>query len=159
MSEPDVAFPPEGSLVVMIGQGPDHMLSSSRFFCHALLATALLGGAAQAQTASFGQPYAAGTTLPTQPGQSDAQSQTTTGGEHFRARGHRKPPPGYSDTPSTDFEHGPDPDHEAGVERDSVTGANLSKFGSSYQGSNNTQSGQLGDASGNGWTAPRGNGW
>lgn len=139
------------------------MLSSSRFFCHALLATALLGGAAQAQTATFGQPYASGTTSPAQSGQAqgqtDAQSQATTGGEHFRAHGHRKPPPGYSDTPSTDFEHGPDPDHEAGVERDSVTGANISKFGSSYQGSNNTQSGQLGDATGNGWTAPRGNGW
>lgn len=133
------------------------MLSSSRFFCHALLATALVAGAAQAQTATFGQPYASGTTLPVQPnqGQTDAKQQATTGGEHFRARGHRKPPPGYSDTPSNDFEHGPDPDHEAGVERDSVTGANLSKFGSSYQGSNNTQSGQLGDATGNGYVAPR----
>ncbi|WP_194254316.1 hypothetical protein [Gluconobacter cerevisiae] len=137
------------------------MLSSSRFFCHALLATALVAGAAQAQTATFGQPYASGTTLPVQPGQSDTQAQkpTINGGEHFRARGHRKPPPGYADTPSNDFEHGPDPDHEAGVERDSVTGANLSKFGSSYQGSNNTQSGQLGDATGNGYVAPRGNGW
>lgn len=135
------------------------MLPSSRFLCHALLATALLGGAAQAQTATFGQPYASGTTLPTQPSQDGVQAPKMNGGEHFRAHGHRKPPPGYSDTPSNDFEHGPDPDHEAGVERDSVTGANLSKFGSSYQGSNNTQSGQLGDATGNGYVAPRGNGW
>lgn len=146
------------------------MFPSSRFLSGAALTAALLAGVAQAQTAPFSQPYAAGTTLSAQPGVTDTpangtQSQgapadrTMHGGEHFRARGHRAPPPGYSDTPSTDFEHGPDPDHEAGVERDSGTGANISKFGSAYQGSNNTQTGQLGDATGNGYVAPRGNGW
>lgn len=81
------------------------------------------------------------------------------GGEHFRATGHRSLPLGYQDTPSTEFEHGPDPDHLDRVERDSVTGANLSKFGPNYQQNSPTQSGQLGDATGNGWVAPRGNGW
>ncbi|WP_215765999.1 hypothetical protein [Gluconobacter cerinus] len=148
-----------GPLISMIGSGPDPMLPSSRFFCHALLATALLGGVAQAQSTTFGQPYETAPQQNSTPSQAPGAEQKANGGEHFRARGHRSLPPGYQDAPSTEFEHGPDPDHEAGVERDSVTGANLSKFGSSYQGSNNTQSGQLGDATGNGYVAPRGNGW
>ncbi|EHH69163.1 hypothetical protein [Gluconobacter morbifer] len=133
------------------------MLSTSRFFCHALLASALLTGAALAQSTTFGQPYESSPQFGTN-GQSNSASRSS-GGEHFRARGHRSLPPGYQDAPSTELEHGPDPDHEASIERDRNTGANLSKFGSSYQNSNNTQSGELGDATGNGWVAPRGNGW
>ncbi|AQS87207.1 hypothetical protein AA101099_1143 [Neoasaia chiangmaiensis NBRC 101099] len=76
-------------------------------------------------------------------------------GEHYTAHGRHSLPPGYQDAPSTEFTHGPDPDHEANVQRDAVTGADLSKFGSAYQGSNPTQSGQLGDSTGNGWVAPR----
>lgn len=76
-------------------------------------------------------------------------------GEHVTAKGRHSLPPGYQDAPSTEFEHGPDPDHLDKVQRDAVTGADLSKFGSAYGASNPTQSGQLGDATGNGWVAPR----
>lgn len=112
---------------------------------------------ALAQTVQFGQPY------------QDSNARTSsaphkaphTGGEHYRAQGHRPPPPGYQEAPSTEFQNGPDPDHEAQVKshRDSVTGSNLGAFGSAYQDSSPTQSGQLGDATGNGWVAPRGNGF
>ncbi|GBD56459.1 hypothetical protein [Gluconobacter wancherniae] len=139
----------------------------TRFFRYALMASALLGGAAQAQTVStpsttsspFGQVYSPGTTTAQQGAQAPSADQQQHGGEHFRARGKRSLPPGYQDAPSNDFQHGPDPDHLAGIQRDASTGANIGKFGSSYQNSNPTQSGQLGDSTGNGWVAPRGNGW
>lgn len=76
-------------------------------------------------------------------------------GEHLTARGRHSLPPGYQEAPSTEFKHGPDPDHADNVQRDAVTGADLSKFGSAYSNSSPVQSGQLGDASGNGWVAPR----
>lgn len=114
-----------------------------------------------AQAVQFGQPYQDddSTTSATSP-----QHKTThhrSGGEHYRAQGHRPPPPGYQETPSPDFQNGPDPDHQAQVKahRDAATGTDLRRFGSAYQDSNPTQSGQLGDATGNGWVAPRGNGF
>ncbi|GBQ12743.1 hypothetical protein [Swaminathania salitolerans] len=76
-------------------------------------------------------------------------------GEHLTARGRHSLPPGYQETPSTEFKHGPDPDHADNVQRDAVTGADLSHFGSAYSNSSPVQSGQLGDATGNGWVAPR----
>ncbi|MBA5726658.1 hypothetical protein [Bombella mellum] len=117
---------------------------------------------AAAQTVHFSTPYqdTPDSTTTKQSGQ-QAQKSVTRGGEHFRAKGHRPPPPGYQDVPSTEFENGPDPDHEAHLRsnRDAVTGSNLGKFGSSYQDTNPIQSGQVGDATGNGWVAPRGNGF
>ncbi|MBR0559884.1 hypothetical protein [Neokomagataea anthophila] len=130
-----------------------------RYAATVALFSGLATGQVMAQSTSFNAPY---TGAPTQTPKAPADptdDHKMHGGEHFHARGHRTPPPGYQDTPSTDFQHGPDPDHEAGVQRDSVTGANLSKFGSAYQSGSNVQSGQLGDASGNGWVAPKGNGW
>lgn len=112
---------------------------------------------AVAQTVHFGQPY--------QEGDSSAAAgphkTPRSGGEHYHAQGHRPPPPGYQEAPSTEFQNGPDPDHEAQVKshRDNVTGSNLGAFGSAYQDSSPAQSGQLGDATGNGWVAPRGNGF
>ncbi|MCX8666146.1 hypothetical protein J3T99_00695 [Acetobacteraceae bacterium B3987] len=113
---------------------------------------------AVAQTVHFSTPYQ---DTPTTSSKQETQKTTTKGGEHFHARGHRPPPPGYQDVPSTEFENGPDPDHEAHLRsnRDAVTGSNLGKFGSSYQDTNPIQSGQVGDATGNGWVAPRGNGF
>ncbi|QDH17482.1 hypothetical protein [Swingsia samuiensis] len=134
------------------------MLPSSRFFCRAILAATLLGGVAHAQSAVFGQPYDAASQQQKSSSKA-ASSNETHGGEHYHVHGRRSLPPGYQDTPSTDFQHGPDPDHLSHVERDSVTGANLTKFGSAYGSSNPVQSGQLGDASGNGWLPARGNGW
>lgn len=132
-----------------------------RYATTVALFTGLATGQVMAQSTSFNAPYISAPT-PTQTPSTQKNAgddHQIHGGEHFHARGHRTPPPGYQDTPPTDFKHGPDPDHEAGVQRDSVTGANLSKFGSAYQGSSNVQSGQLGDATGNGWVAPKGNGW
>jgi len=79
-------------------------------------------------------------------------------GEHLTVHGRRSLPPGYADVPSNEINHGPDPDHLANVHRDAVTGSNLSNFGSSYQNSGPFGSGQLGDATGNGWVTPHGNG-
>lgn len=117
---------------------------------------------AVAQTVHFSTPYQDSPTSTTSRQSSQqAKKSTTKGGEHFHATGHRPPPPGYQDVPSTEFENGPDPDHEAHLKsnRDAVTGSNLGKFGSSYQDTNPIQGGQLGDATGNGWVAPRGNGF
>lgn len=118
---------------------------------------------AVAQTVRFSTPYQdSPTNTPSKHSSGQAQKSTTTkGGEHFHATGHRPPPPGYQDVPSTEFENGPDPDHEAHLKsnRDAVTGSNLGRFGSSYQDTNPIQGGQLGDATGNGWVAPRGNGF
>ncbi|CDG34214.1 MULTISPECIES: hypothetical protein [Acetobacteraceae] len=126
----------------------------------ALVPAAMPG--AMAQTVHFSTPYQdnPATTSSKQAAQ-QAQKNAVKGGEHFRARGHRPPPPGYQDVPSTEFENGPDPEHEAHLRsnRDAVTGSNLGKFGSSYQDTNPIQSGQVGDATGNGWVAPRGNGF
>lgn len=68
-------------------------------------------------------------------------------------RGHL--PPGYEEAPSMELNHGPDPDHLEHVHRDSVTGTDLSRFGSAYQSSGINGDGQLGDSTGNGWVAPR----
>ncbi|GAN54210.1 hypothetical protein Tasa_017_093 [Tanticharoenia sakaeratensis NBRC 103193] len=121
----------------------------------ALLAVTAMGfaGAAYAQS------------LPYTAGDHAAQSTNTQGqdnsvehagpGEHYTAHGKHNLPPGYQDTPSNDINHGPDPDHLSTIQRDPVTGANLTKFGSSYTNSSPTQQGSLGDATGNGWVAPR----
>ncbi|GBR20087.1 hypothetical protein LV564_11050 [Komagataeibacter nataicola] len=68
-------------------------------------------------------------------------------------RGHL--PPGYEEAPSMELNHGPDPDHLEHVHRDSVTGTDLSRFGTAYQSSGINGDGQLGDSTGNGWVAPR----
>jgi len=78
--------------------------------------------------------------------------------ENHTVIGRRSLPPGYSDVPSNEINHGPDPDHLANVHRDAVTGSNLSNFGTSYQDNGPFGSGQLGDATGNGWVTPHGNG-
>ncbi|MEE8663348.1 MAG: hypothetical protein SOH81_07180 [Acetobacter sp.] len=87
----------------------------------------------------------------------DNDTATTTrrnGNEHMTVRGHHSLPAGYQDAPSVDFTHGPDPDHDIASHRDSVTGSNLTHFGSAYQDTG-PQRGQLGDATGNGWVTPR----
>lgn len=129
-------------------------------------APVLLTHTASAQAVRFGAPYHEGTiTGDSQPDSTSARAPGGAtgggkkGGEHFRAKGHRPPPIGYQEAPSPDFQNGPDPDHQARVQRDRTTGADLSKFGTAYQDSSPVQSGSLGDATGNGWTAPRGNGW
>ncbi len=111
---------------------------------------------AEAQTIHFAQPYQDEPSTPSQ----HTPAATSHGGEHFHSTG-RRPPPGYQDIPEPDFQNGPDPDHQAKIRsnRDSVTGANLGAFGNAYQDSNPAQSGQMGDATGNGWVAPRGNGF
>lgn len=115
---------------------------------------------AYAQEVHFGQPYeqdnhsAAAVAAPHK-----SQAQTVHGGEHYHARGTRPPPPGYQEAPSMEFQNGPDPDHQAKVQRDKVTGTDLSKFGTAYRDSNPMQQGEMGDATGNGWVAPRGNGF
>lgn len=75
--------------------------------------------------------------------------------EKKTVHGHRNLPPGYQDAPSMDFQHGDDPDHLAKVQRDPVTGADLSRYGSAYQSSGPFGSGQVGDSTGNGWVTPR----
>ncbi|MBB2201279.1 hypothetical protein [Gluconacetobacter tumulisoli] len=76
-------------------------------------------------------------------------------GDQMTVKGRRNLPPGYQDAPSMELNHGPDPDHEANVHRDAVTGSDLSRFGSAYQGSGPYGQGQLGDSTGNGWVTPR----
>ena len=82
-------------------------------------------------------------------------SAANPGSEKKTVHGHRSLPPGYQDAPSMDFEHGDDPDHLANVHRDSVTGADISRYGSAYQSSGPVGSGQVGDSTGNGWVIPR----
>ncbi|AQS86243.1 hypothetical protein A0U92_03875 [Acetobacter aceti] len=90
------------------------------------------------------------------PTREDGGAAATTGRhENLHVKGRRKLPPGYQDAPSMDMTHGPDPDHAQHVVRDSVTGADLSKFGSAYQDSGPNGSGSMGDATGNGWVTPR----
>ncbi|GAN68197.1 hypothetical protein [Acetobacter orleanensis] len=75
--------------------------------------------------------------------------------EKKTVHGHRSLPPGYQDAPSMEFNHGADPDHLAKVHRDAVTGTDLSRYGSAYETSGPYGSGQMGDATGNGWVTPR----
>lgn len=106
---------------------------------------------AKAQTIQFSKPY--------EDSQGDIFKNNTpkSDPEHLIARGRRAPPKGYKDTPDDEIQYGADPDHI--VHRDNTTGADLDKFGTAYQESSPMQTGELGDATGNGWTAPRGNGW
>ncbi|CAI9121176.1 hypothetical protein [Brytella acorum] len=119
------------------------------------LAAILTALPAAAQTTT--SPGTPAPTRPTTQGQTPANGgvEYRGSGEHVTAKGRHTLPPGYQDAPSTEFQHGPDPDHLDKIQRDAVTGADLSKFGSAYGASNPTQSGQLGDATGNGWVAPR----
>ncbi|MCI1436900.1 hypothetical protein [Acetobacter indonesiensis] len=82
-------------------------------------------------------------------------SQNSKSTEKQTVHGHRNLPPGYQDAPSMEFNHGDDPDHLAKVHRDAVTGSDLSRYGSAYQSSGPYGSGQMGDATGNGWVTPR----
>lgn len=75
--------------------------------------------------------------------------------EKKTVHGHRNLPPGYQDAPSMDFQHGDDPDELAKVQRDAVTGADVTKYGSAYQASSPFGTGQVGDSTGNGWVIPR----
>lgn len=126
------------------------------------LATSLSSHAV-AQSVHFSTPYQddSSSKVTSKKSTQKTTAPATHGGEHFHATGHRPPPPGYQDVPSTEFENGPDPDHEAHLRsnRDAVTGSNLGHFGSAYQDSNPIQGGKMGDATGNGWVAPRGNGF
>ncbi|QDH13858.1 hypothetical protein E3E12_06275 [Formicincola oecophyllae] len=132
-----------------------------------LLGTALLGavftlptlqGEAEAQEVEFGAPVdATANQHAGAPG--NATGNKRGGGEHIHARGHRAPPKGYQEAPSVEFENGPDPDHLAKQEHDKITGTDLTQFGTAYTSHNPIQQGNLGDATGNGWVAPRGNGW
>ncbi len=90
------------------------------------------------------------------PGSSDQDSGSDNSDDRMTVHGQRGHlPPGYQDAPSMELKHGPDPDHAEHVHRDSVTGTDLSRFGSSYQASGINGDGQLGDSTGNGWVAPR----
>ncbi|GAJ28072.1 hypothetical protein [Acidomonas methanolica] len=75
-------------------------------------------------------------------------------GEQVTAHGRHSLPPGYQEAPNVDFKHGPDPDHEANIQRDPITGTDLTQFGSAYQSASPVQTGTLGDTNGNGWIAP-----
>ncbi|MFT9398926.1 hypothetical protein [Acetobacter sp.] len=75
--------------------------------------------------------------------------------EKKTVHGHRSLPPGYQDAPSMEFNHGDDPDHLAKVHRDKMTGTDLSRYGTAYQENGPMGSGQMGDATGNGWVTPR----
>ncbi|MCC6105737.1 hypothetical protein [Acetobacter sp.] len=86
---------------------------------------------------------------------SPGSSQSGSSAEKRTVHGHRNLPPGYQDAPSMEFNHGDDPDHLAKVHRDSITGSDLSRYGSAYESSGPYGSGQLGDSTGNGWVTPR----
>ncbi|NHN85163.1 hypothetical protein GOB93_10990 [Acetobacter musti] len=137
------------------------MVAFPRFSAGVALAFALSAGPmAGVACAAPNDPLAGAEMTNGDPTQQDAGSSVTTGvqsrqHEHLHVRGRRSLPPGYQEAPSMDIDHGPDPDHEEHVTRDSVTGANLSRFGSSYQDSGPTGTGTLGDSTGNGWVAPR----
>ncbi|QDH16088.1 hypothetical protein E3E11_06950 [Oecophyllibacter saccharovorans] len=135
----------------------------SRALLAGSLLTAAGAGSAWAQSVRFSNPYQAahGASASSHGSQAPlgATGGGSHGGEHFHARGHRSLPQGYQEAPSVEFENGPDPGHLAKMERDKVTGTNLTPFGSAYQNSDPIEQGRLGDATGNGWVAPRGNGW
>ncbi|UMM64562.1 hypothetical protein [Aristophania vespae] len=141
---------------LIIGRNKLSLLSATGLIL-GLAQTAPLSSNAVAQEVQFSAPYQQDRT--SSKASPTIKKQTVHGGEHYRARGNRPPPPGYQEAPSMEFQNGPDPDHQAKVQRDKTTGADLSKFGTAYQDSNPTQSGELGDATGNGWVAPRGNGF
>ncbi|GAL97957.1 hypothetical protein FOH24_16045 [Acetobacter tropicalis] len=88
-------------------------------------------------------------------GAASGSSSKSGSAEKRTVHGHRNLPPGYQDAPSMEFNHGDDPDHLAKVHRDSITGSDLSRYGSAYQSSGPYGSGQLGDSTGNGWVTPR----
>ncbi|ACI50229.1 conserved hypothetical protein [Gluconacetobacter diazotrophicus PA1 5] len=113
-----------------------------------LLASPALPSRAMAAPDDFSSP---GNRLPPQ-NQDGVEAQH---GEDKTVVGRRSLPPGYQDAPSMDMNHGPDPDHEANVHRDAVTGSDLSRFGNAYQSSGPYGQGQMGDATGNGWVTPR----
>lgn len=123
----------------------------------ALLTAGPMAGLAHAQQSS--DPFAGAEVVNGDPTKENSGS--AAGGvqsrqhEHLRVRGHRSLPPGYQDVPSMEITHGVDPEHQEHVTRDAVTGADLSRFGSSYQDSGPTGTGTLGDSTGNGWVAPR----
>ncbi|NHO32231.1 hypothetical protein [Acetobacter fallax] len=135
------------------------MVAFSRFSTVAVLAVALSAGPLVGVACAAPSDPLAGAEMTN--GDPTRQDGGAAGGvqshqhEHLRVRGHRSLPPGYQDAPSMDIDHGPDPEHQEHVTRDSVTGANLSRFGSSYQDSGPTGTGSLGDSTGNGWVAPR----
>ncbi|MBO1328800.1 hypothetical protein OQ496_05000 [Acetobacter suratthaniensis] len=85
----------------------------------------------------------------------DTGSSRSSSTEKKTVHGHRNLPPGYQDAPSMDFQHGDDPDQLAKVQRDSVTGADVTKYGSAYQASSPFGTGQVGDSTGSGWVIPR----
>ena len=120
-------------------------------FSFLALGGGLFVNAAQAQFTGQNAPSDANKPQPSDPGSVDYHGK----GEHLTARGRHSLPPGYQETPSTEFKHGPDPDHADHIQRDAVTGTDLSRFGNAYSSSSPVQSGQLGDATGNGWVAPR----
>ncbi|GBQ64658.1 hypothetical protein AA103196_0933 [Ameyamaea chiangmaiensis NBRC 103196] len=129
----------------------------------ALNTTALTAALTVAAGLSLGAPYASaapdGSSADDRAISQSTQGQTTPNrGEHLTVHGRRSIPPGYSDAPSNEINHGPDPDHLANVHRDAVTGSNLTNFGSAYQENGPFGSGQLGDATGNGWVTPRSSG-
>lgn len=116
------------------------------------VALAALPAAVSAQTVTA-SPTNFGTDQKSRDGKPGVQYQGN--GEQVTAHGRHRLPPGYHDAPSVEFKHGPDPDHEANIQRDSVTGTDLSHFGSAYAGSSPVATGELGDTNGNGWVAPR----
>ncbi|QCE33617.1 hypothetical protein FAI41_08515 [Acetobacteraceae bacterium] len=112
----------------------------------------LLDQPAKAQAVEFGKPF---TDTDTEPADTLKKGKD---GEHVHAYGHHPPPRGYIAAPlQEDFKYGPDPEHH--VEHDTLTGTNLDHFGTDYQNSSPVGQGSLGDSTGNGWVAPRTNGW
>ncbi|QCE35517.1 hypothetical protein FAI40_09360 [Acetobacteraceae bacterium] len=111
-----------------------------------------LNKAAHAQAVEFGKPF---TDTDSEPADTLKKNDK---GEHIHAYGHHPPPRGYIVAPvQEDFKYGPDPEHH--VQHDTLTGTNLDRFGTDYQNSSPMGQGTLGDSTGNGWVAPRTNGW
>ncbi|GEN62523.1 hypothetical protein [Acetobacter oeni] len=136
------------------------MVAFPRFSAVAVLAVALLSGPLAGMAfADPGDPLAGAEMTSGDPTQQDGSAATkgiqSHQHEHLRVKGRRSLPPGYQEAPSMDIEHGADPEHEEHIRRDSVTGADLSRFGSSYQDTGPNGTGTLGDSTGNGWVAPR----
>ncbi len=70
------------------------------------------------------------------PADTDDNSQSEDRMTVHGQRGHL--PPGYEEAPSMELNHGPDPDHLEHVHRDSVTGTDLSRFGSATRAAAST---------------------
>lgn len=143
---------------LLISRKAVSLISSTAFILGLSQGTTFFTKAA-AQEVHFGQPYEQDTGSTTSKNTKTNAPPAMHGGEHYRAHGTRPPPAGYQEAPSMEFQNGPDPDHQAKVQRDKTTGTDLSKFGTAYRDSNPTQQGEMGDATGNGWVAPRGNGF